>query len=243
MENKLTRTVENRGRHQSMDEQKRRSVLQTLSKQERSLEKLKQRQALEMLLRREHHWIQQEGTLANYQRINKVEALRRQSVMDKIDRDTLKIQMIQKEKARISELKQKAQKQGELKKQEIIKQFESIKKRGGQISQEDMLKLGLSKPSLLSTSGDLQQPQANGAPTGYTFTGNQLNQQSHSGFDSIPQEATVLGSAKRLAEENPNDGQQQPQTNNFVGKSPFKEAKSLGYPGQPREAQLMPGLK
>jgi len=155
MENKLTRTVENRGRHQSMDEQKRRSVLQTLSKQERSLEKLKQRQALEMLLRREHHWIQQEGTLANYQRINKVEALRRQSVMNKIDRDTLKIQMIQKEKARISELKQKAQKQGELKKQEIIKQFESIKKRGGQISQEDMLKLGLSKPSLLSTSGDL----------------------------------------------------------------------------------------
>ena len=49
----------------------------------------------------------------------------------------------------------KQQKLGEMKKQEIMKQFDEIKRKGGQISEEDMVRLGIARPVLYSPSGDL----------------------------------------------------------------------------------------
>ena len=61
----------------------------------------------------------------------------------------------------------KQQKLGEMKKLEIMKQFDDIKRRGGQISEEDMVKLGIKPPVLYSPSGDLNNSAAYKSTEGF----------------------------------------------------------------------------
>ena len=71
--------------------------------------------------------------------------------MAKIDRDNQKIQAIRKERARLITLRNQAQNESEREKRAIMRQFESIKKRGGgKISPEELQKLGIEQPKMLN---------------------------------------------------------------------------------------------
>ena len=52
-------------------------------------------------------------------------------------------------------MRNKAKMESERKKNEIMKQLETLKKRG-KISQDDLFRLGLANPILVQPSGDLQ---------------------------------------------------------------------------------------
>lgn len=163
MESRINRTIENRRQESLMLDKKRNSVLSTHERHDQEVKSHRKQMDLDNKVRREMRDIRREQSAMNFARINKMDQVKRDSLMAKIQHDQWKIQMIADEKARIAMERTKQQKLGEIKKLEILKQVEKIKSRGGKISEEDMAKLGISRPVLYSPSGDLQSTAVMGS--------------------------------------------------------------------------------
>ena len=76
---------------------------------------------LDNKVRKEKRDIRREQSAENFVRITKMDQVKRDSIMAKIQHDSWKIQQIADEKARIALERNKQQKLGEMKKLEILK--------------------------------------------------------------------------------------------------------------------------
>lgn len=124
---------------------------------------MRERQRVQTMLKKEIAEFRRDSSNQNFLRLTRVDELKNQSLKAKIDRDNQKVQAMQKERSRLITLRSQAQHESEKEKREIMRQFESIKKRGGgKINPEDLQKLGIESPTqqpkmLNQTSCDLSQ--------------------------------------------------------------------------------------
>jgi hypothetical protein len=102
MESRINRTIDNRRQESLMLDKKRDSVLSTHERHDQEVKSHRKQMDLDNKVRREMRDIRREQSAMNFARINKMDQVKRDSLMAKIQHDQWKIQMIADEKARIA---------------------------------------------------------------------------------------------------------------------------------------------